>query len=75
MGKVIEKKEIPGHAYFIRLSDDPDWFIHNVNGQYLTMKGTIGASVWYGNEVTNRFIDNARTENLEAVKVKDILKV
>lgn len=69
---------IKKNAYFIRLTDNKNYFIHFENEtskklEYVVKEGNIGAAIWKETE-GNNFIKESGANNLEMVKVTEILK-
>ena len=63
---------IGSDAYFIRLTDNKEYFIHINEDGYIVKLGMIGACIWHEKE-GKKFIKESRANNLELVKVQEIL--
>ncbi|MDX2248241.1 MAG: hypothetical protein SF052_15770 [Bacteroidia bacterium] len=64
-------------SYFIRLSDNKKYYIHpgktiGDETEYLVKEGAVGAAIWRKAQA-EEFINFTRANNLELVKVSDLL--
>lgn len=67
-------------AYFLRLKDKPNMFIHpepkletKREVGYIVAEGSVGAGIWHKKEAM-QFITDIGAPNLEMVRVSEILK-
>lgn len=64
-------------AFFLRLSDNKDYFLHPDGENYKVLKGPVGAGIFKKQNAENfiEMLKNQGTTNVEMVNVKDILGV
>jgi hypothetical protein len=69
-----ELDHLPDDSYFIRLSSDPDWFVHyteDIEGErYLICFGIKGAAI-FNSANAAEFITLSKANNLEKVNAKE----
>lgn len=77
---IVGMNSIGDDSYFLRLKDKPDHFIHpdpsletKDEVGYRVVQGEKGAAIFHKKQADN-FIKESGANNLEMVRVKDILK-
>lgn len=76
---VMTKDEIGHNSYFLRLADNPDFYIHYMGEknkdevEYKPVKGVEGAAIWTW-EKAWAFIRESGVSNLDMIRVDQVLK-